>query len=235
MGRFVEAARLAVGAALHAALHARRADYKRGAWTPFVTGFAEASGVTTRTLGDWMVAAERHYGLELPKAAKPTRQGAIGGSANSAIDAEATPKPSVSDTDTSPTRKETPIVNQRDDGGVGQYRGMPRRRTPQQKKALARDRDVVDSWGESQKSFRRKKPLRKAQVTRAHRRVVSLALRDGRDPGEVSRKRLRFWTGPRLGDQIDWKLSRRAALQESPRRSPEARSRRRLRRGQRSD
>jgi hypothetical protein len=114
---------------------------------------------------------------------------------------------------------------------------MPRLpRTPQEKKILARTRDVVDYWGESQKGFRKVKPKKKAQSSRAYRRIVTLTLHDGMDPGEVgiSRKRLNLWSGPRLGDHIEAKLKRRSRLQDSPRKSPEARDRRRLRRGKAS-
>ena len=71
LGRVTDAGRLAIGAALHE----RRGRFKQGEWTPFVAGLAEAAGVASRTLGDWMLAAERHYGLELAKAAKPTLRG----------------------------------------------------------------------------------------------------------------------------------------------------------------
>ena len=73
LGRITEAGRLAIGAALHQ----RRALAKRGEWTPLVAGLAEAAGVTTDTLGRWVLAAERHYGLELAKGANPTRRGPL--------------------------------------------------------------------------------------------------------------------------------------------------------------
>ena len=107
------------------------------------------------------------------------------------------------------------------------------RLTPQEKKRLAQARDGVDRWGESQKGFRKVKPKRKAQVSRANRHAVAVVLHDGRDPAEegVAGKRKVFWAAPRLGDVIEAKLQRRARLNESPRKSPAARQRRRLRRG----
>ena len=71
LGRVTDAGRLAVGAALHD----RRGRYPRGRWTPFVASLADDLGVKTETLGRWMLAAQEHYGLEPPKAAKPTLRG----------------------------------------------------------------------------------------------------------------------------------------------------------------
>jgi len=68
--RVTDAISLAVGAALHK----RRGDYPRGKWLPYVAGVAASIGTKTGTLGDWMRDAERFYGLELPKAANPTRR-----------------------------------------------------------------------------------------------------------------------------------------------------------------
>lgn len=72
--RYGEHLRLGIGAYLHS----RRASFGHGEWTAYVTAKAEIHKVTTRTLGNWMVAAERHYHLGLPKAAKPTRRAPIG-------------------------------------------------------------------------------------------------------------------------------------------------------------
>jgi hypothetical protein len=92
---------------------------------------------------------------------------------------------------------------------------MPkRRRTPQEKKRLALERDVVDMWGEPQKGFRKIKPRRKAQIARANRHAVSRALQSGADAAAVPRKRTQFWSGPRLGHAIALKLERRRRLQD---------------------
>lgn len=88
--RVTHAVRLMVGAALHK----RRADYARGEWTAYVTEMADSIGMRTETVGKWMAAAERHYGLELPKGANPTRRKPVTRTdASSAIDAEARPPP----------------------------------------------------------------------------------------------------------------------------------------------
>lgn len=68
--RVSEAGRLIVGAYLHK----RRAEFARGEWTPWVAELAEALNVKTDTLGRWVLAAERHFGMELTKGANPTRR-----------------------------------------------------------------------------------------------------------------------------------------------------------------
>lgn len=87
-------------------------------------------------------------------------------------------------------------------------------------------------WGESQKGFRKIKPKRKALASRTYRHVVNQELRAGvdTDPAKIPKKRLRLWSGARLDDAIQYKLNRRLRLNSQPRKSPEARARRRARR-----
>jgi hypothetical protein len=112
-------------------------------------------------------------------------------------------------------------------------RGMSRRkRTPAEKKALARARDRLDAFDENQKSSRKNIPLHRARLQRAHRRAVAQRLLTGDELGaaDLRRKRWSTWPGPTLGDGVDGALQRRAKLQETPRRSAEVRARRSTRR-----
>jgi hypothetical protein len=107
----------------------------------------------------------------------------------------------------------------------------PRRpRTPRERKRLSLDRDTVDQ-GEYPKAFRRNHPVRKAKAERAARHEVRRRLAEGReDVEDVRRREVRKWRPARLRDLIPWKKSRRQELQEDPRKSTEARDRRRSRR-----
>ena len=108
-----------------------------------------------------------------------------------------------------------------------------RPRSPQEKKRLALERDRVDQWGENQKAARRNIPKKKALLSRAHRKAVSQGLATATDPDEIAvrRKSLRKWSGPTLGVALQGRCARREATEAMPRKSPEARQRRRALRG----
>jgi hypothetical protein len=102
-----------------------------------------------------------------------------------------------------------------------------RRRTPQERKHLSLERDTVDR-GKYPKAFRRKHPVQQAEAERAARREVRRRLANGHDDvDEVRRREVRKWSPAGLRDLIRAKLARRLHLQENPRKSPEARARRR--------
>ena len=106
-----------------------------------------------------------------------------------------------------------------------------RRRTPQERKRLSLERDTVDV-SEYPKAFRRQHPLKQAKAERAARREVRSRLAQGREDADAVRRReVRSWPLTRLGDLIAGKLARRREVQDNPRKSPEARERRRRRRG----
>jgi hypothetical protein len=91
----------------------------------------------------------------------------------------------------------------------------------------------IDSGGENQKAARRNLPLKRARIQRAYRHAVKAELSLGEDaePGAVRRKEFRKWKGPIRRDHLDRQLARRHELQVDPRRSEEARGRRKSRRG----
>jgi hypothetical protein len=94
------------------------------------------------------------------------------------------------------------------------------------------ERDTVDV-GEYPKAFRRQHPIQQARAERAARREVRRRLAEGReDVEEVRRRTVRKWPPVRLGDLIQQKADRRARVQGEPRKSVEARERRRQRRRQ---
>jgi hypothetical protein len=106
-----------------------------------------------------------------------------------------------------------------------------RHRSPQDKKglSLARDRPLV---AEYPKAFRKQFPRKRTYAEGARRSADRRGLAadpDGFTP--VRRATVRKWGAPILGDVIAGKQRRRAKVATQPRKSPEARERRRLRRG----
>ena len=101
--------------------------------------------------------------------------------------------------------------------------------SPQERKRLSLERDTVDR-GEYPKAFRRKHPVMQARAERAMRREVRRRLADGReDVDEVRRRVVRKWPPARLGELIKHKAARREGLRQEPRKSVQARQRRRQR------
>ena len=96
--RVTEAGRLVVGAYLHRA----RDQAKRGEWTPFVAELADAMGLKTDTLGKWVLAAERHFGMELAKGANPSRRSPLPGRPKPELGRDPS-SPPVSAADASPS------------------------------------------------------------------------------------------------------------------------------------
>lgn len=111
---------------------------------------------------------------------------------------------------------------------------MARPQSPQEKKALAYERDVVDAWGENQKAFRKTWPKKKARLQRSYRREWRESLRsqdsDAIDDRAIRRTPHMKWTGPRLGEWVQNREERAERLRQDPRKSTEARERRRQRR-----
>lgn len=58
-----------------AALTARKNDTPRGSWDAVLNAWSNATGVTPRTLRTYMAEAQAHYGLALPKGARPEQRG----------------------------------------------------------------------------------------------------------------------------------------------------------------
>jgi hypothetical protein len=105
-----------------------------------------------------------------------------------------------------------------------------RRYSPPERKRLSLERDTVDR-GEYPKAFRRSHPVKQAKAERAMRREVHRRLAAGREDVEaVSRRVVRKWPPARLGELIQQKVARREHLRQEPRRSTEARERRRTQR-----
>jgi hypothetical protein len=69
---------------------------------------------------------------------------------------------------------------------------------------------------------------------RSYRAALRRAVADGTDPAGVARRAFSKWTQAPLGGVIAEKLSRRARLRTTPRKSPEARARCALRRGRKT-
>ncbi|GAA0972364.1 hypothetical protein GCM10009551_000650 [Nocardiopsis tropica] len=100
---------------------------------------------------------------------------------------------------------------------------MPRRRSPQEKKALSYARDRRNDYGENDKSSRRNIPLSKRIARRADRRIAATALAAGRggadaDSGAAAQERAerrrpgvwRKWPDGPLGVHVECGLERRA-------------------------
>jgi len=95
----------------------------------------------------------------------------------------------------------------------------------------------VDAWGENQKAARRNLPLKRARLQRAYRRAAQVELSRGQDadPGPIRRRLLGKWAGHTRQVHLEQQGGRRERLQNEPRRSAEARARRRATRGRRGD
>lgn len=91
----------------------------------------------------------------------------------------------------------------------------------------------VDAGGENQKAARRNLPLKRARIQRAYRHAVQAELRLGEDaePGALRRKPFCKWGAQTRRFHLDQQRARRQELQVDPRRSEEARRRRKSRRG----
>lgn len=104
----------------------------------------------------------------------------------------------------------------------------PRKRTPPEKKKLALKRDSFTSSDHYDVGLRRKKK----STTRANRHAVKQALRDPERDTIPKRKEVPLGPGtPKLERALEAKRERRARLEQSPRKNPDARGRRRARRG----
>ena len=100
-----------------------------------------------------------------------------------------------------------------------------RRLTPQQKKrqSLARDTPLAAKYP---KGFRKHWPRKKAVAERAFRHAQRQSIAAGNDDPAVRRRTVRKWPQAKLGETIAANAQRRAGLQETPRKSAEARARR---------
>lgn len=104
----------------------------------------------------------------------------------------------------------------------------PRRRTPPEKKKLALRRDSLSTSDHYEVGLKRKKK----STTRSNRHAVKQTLKDPETDALPRRKQVDLKTiGASLQKDIDRKQERRARLEQTPRKSAEARERRRQRRG----
>jgi hypothetical protein len=90
--------------------------------------------------------------------------------------------------------------------------------TPQEKKKLSYAHDHVNRGGENQKSWRKKKPIKKRKAVRSIRRAVSGILRTKEDDIDSSpkllslkQKKVEDWGVRNLGDHIAKQKKSRAA------------------------
>jgi hypothetical protein len=111
---------------------------------------------------------------------------------------------------------------------------MPRlRRSPPEKKRLSLERDhpVAAKYPHA---FRKTWSIKKRAAERARRSSERVGLAADPDAFAPARRReVRKWPVPALGEAIAKHRERRAGLREQPRKSAEARARRRRRRGKR--
>lgn len=91
----------------------------------------------------------------------------------------------------------------------------------------------VGTWGNNHKSSRKNIPRAKARIQRSHRRAVQQELDQGvaAEPEALRRTSWRKWGSPTRAEHIESVLSRRALVQSEPVQTPEARDRRKARRG----
>src|ERR1043166_7104005 len=107
-------------------------------------------------------------------------------------------------------------------------------KTPQEKKRLSWTRDSVMRSGEAPHALRRHWGKQKRSAERARRTAERVGLAtDAEGFARVRRRTVRKWGVSRLAEAIAGKQERRAALQETPRKSAAARLRRGARRGAR--
>ena len=91
----------------------------------------------------------------------------------------------------------------------------------------------VDAAGNNDKSSRKNIPRAKARIQRAYRRAVREDLGNGvgAEPGAIRREKWGKWGSQTRAEHIESALSRRALVQSEPCNAPEARARRKARRG----
>jgi hypothetical protein len=106
---------------------------------------------------------------------------------------------------------------------------VPRRRTPREKKDLALKRDSLSTTDHVHIGHKRKKK----STTRANRHAVKQTLKDPEADALPRRKQVDLGPSgdrPSLQSDIERKQESRAALEQTPRKSEEARARRKNRR-----
>ena len=111
-------------------------------------------------------------------------------------------------------------------GNLGRMASRSNDRSRSKQRSLE---ERVDAWGENQKAARRNLPRKRARIQRAYRRAVAVELANGEeaDAGAIRRKPFLKWAGPIRRVHLERQAARRGALQEHPRRTGEARRRRR--------
>jgi hypothetical protein len=106
-----------------------------------------------------------------------------------------------------------------------------RERPPQEKKRLSLARDSVIRSGEAPHALRRHWGKQKRAAERARRTAERVGLAtDAEGFARVRRRTVRKWGVSKLAEAIAGKQERRAALQETPRKSAATRLRRAARR-----